>query len=76
MPISVSKDAVGSFGSVEPGKSFFLDDVFESDDKAKPISGGIFIYNKSPEDFECGATPLLSRLIKVLTTCSHRHVQM
>lgn len=53
MSIKQSSGAVATFGKVEPGKSFFLDDVFTSTDSEKPISGGIFIYDKSPEDFEC-----------------------
>lgn len=60
MPLSHHVGAQSTFGKVEPGKSFFLDDVFTTDDTEKPISAGIFIYEKSEEDFECTSFLLCS----------------
>lgn len=53
MPISHHVAAQSTFGKVETGKYSFLDDLYTTDDTEKPMSGGIFIYEKSPEDFEC-----------------------
>ncbi|EIM90571.1 uncharacterized protein STEHIDRAFT_117908 [Stereum hirsutum FP-91666 SS1] len=52
MPISHHVAAQSTFGKVETGKYSFLDDLYTTDDTEKPMSGGIFIYEKSPEDFE------------------------
>lgn len=77
MAITVKQDAVASFGSVEPGKDFFLDDVFESDDKEKPISSGIFIYNKSEKDFECAQSLLLPFVVsRADSVIGRRYVQV
>lgn len=77
MPISHHPAAQSTFGTVEPGKSFFLDDVFSSDDTEKPISGGIFIYEKSEEDFECAYSDTYFKINEyVLTQFLCRYVRI
>lgn len=66
MPLSHHPAAQSTFGKVEAGKAFFLDDVFTSDDTEKPISGGIFIYEKSEEDFECTPRPSFLLILPIL----------